>query len=247
MRNPRNVSGRFALLAALAILTLGGCSTRSISDSGYRPPSGYRSQVSPNPFYKGELSEFQVLGLDPDVKITGEEIKRALESKQRVILRKGCSIMLIQSGALIPDESMVKALDNYYNVSAFSGVPASAQEKDYSRALRLAAARAGCEGIVVYWGLLETAQRGYAAKTVSWVPLLGGAIPDEGQRMRIRLKVAVIDVKEGQWNTFSPEPFEDNAVSARFTRESSDQAQVGLLKTKAYQAAVLDLVKRYSK
>jgi hypothetical protein len=46
---------------------------------------------------------------------------------------------------------------------------------------------------------------------------------------------------------FSPEPFEDAAASARFTRESSDQGQVALLKSKAYETAAEDLVKRYSK
>ena len=247
MRKHRNVSRAFTLLAALAILMLGGCETRSISNSGYQPPSWYRSRVSPNPFHEGELSEFQVVGIEPDAKVTQEEIDRALESRQRVTLRKGCSIMLIQSGAMIPDESMIKALDKYYNVLVFSGVPPSAQEKDYSSSLRLAAAKAGCDRIVVYWGLLETAQKSYGTKAVSWAPLVGGVIPDEGQQMRIRLKVAVIEVKEGWWDTFSPEPFEDSAVSARFTREFSDQAQVRLLKTKAYGAAAQDLVKRYSK
>ncbi len=56
-----------------------------------------------------------------------------------------------------------------------------------------------------------------------------------------------MDAKDGKWDMFSPEPFEDAAVSARFTRESSDQGQVGLLKNKAYEAAAEELVKRFSK
>jgi hypothetical protein len=95
--------------------------------------------------------------------------------------------------------------------------------------------------------MLETAQKGLGAKAVSWVPIVGGAIPDEGQEMRIRLKVAVVDVKSGQWDMFSPEPFQDNAVSSRFTRESSDQQQVGTLKIQAYEAAAEDFIKRYAK
>jgi len=244
----RNLYGncRLVVLIALLALTLGGCATRSISDSGYRSESGY-SKTTTNPFYKGELSEFQVLGIDPQAKVSQEEISRALESKQRLSLPKGSSIMLIQSGALIPDEPMVKKLERYYNVSVFSGIPMSEAGKDYSMSLRLAAAKGGCGRIVVYWGLLETAQKGYATKAVSWVPLVGGAIPDENQQMRIRLKVAVVDVKDGRWEMFSPEPFEDEATSARYTRESSDQEQVAVLKTKAYEAAAEDLVKRFSK
>ncbi len=238
---------RLAVLIIVSALVLSGCATRSISDSRYRSDSGYRSQVSSNPLYKGELSEFQVLGIDPAAKITQDDINQAFETKKRLSLPKGSSIMLIQSGAIIPDEPMVKALEKYYNVSVFSGVPLSAVKNDYAMALRLSAARGGYETVVVYWGLLETAKKGYATKSVSWVPLVGGAVPDEGQQMRIRLKVAVVDVKDGKWDMFSPEPFEDAAVSARFTRESSDQGQVGLLKNKAYEAAAEELVKRFSK
>jgi len=240
-------SSGLVVLIALAVLTLSGCATRSISDSGYRGESAYMYKTSPNPLYKGELSEFQVIGIDPQVKVTQEEIDRTLESKQRLTLSKGSSIMLIQSGAMIPDEPMVKTLEKYYNVSVFSGIPASQAGQDYAMSLRLAAAKGGCERIVVYWGLLETARKGYATKAVSWTPLVGGAIPDENQQMRIRLKVAVVDVKDGRWEMFSPEPFEDAAVSARCTRESSDQGQVALLKNRAYEAAAEDLVKRYSK
>jgi len=238
---------RAFILITVTFFIVSGCATRSISDSGYKQDTGYRYQHSGNPLYKGELSEFQILGIDPAAKITQEEINKALESKQRISLPKGSSIMLIQSGAMIPDEPMVKALEKYYNVSVFSGIPPSQNISDYAFSLRLAAAKGGFEKIVAYWGLLETAQKGLATKTVSWVPFVGGAIPDEGQEMRIRLKVAVVDVRSGQWETFSPEPFQDTSASARFTRESSDQGQVSLLKLKAYETAAEDLVKRYSK
>lgn len=232
---------------ALAVSLLSGCATRSISDSGYQAEPRYGSRASSNSFYKGELSEFEVLGIDPQAKVTGEEITKALEQKQVIKLSKGSSIMLIQSGALIPDEPMVKALEKYYNVSVFSGVPSSQGAISYSIPLRLAAAKGGFEKIVVYWGLLETAQKGLGTKAVSWVPFVGGAIPDESQQMRIRLKVAVVDVKTGQWDMFSPEPFDNAATSAQYSREASDQRQVAFLKKKSYEAAVEDLVKRYSK
>lgn len=89
------------VLIVLTALAFSGCMTRSISDSGYRADAGYRSQASDNPLYKGELSEFEVLGIHPQAKITQEEIDQAFESKQRLILQKGSSVMLIQSGAMI--------------------------------------------------------------------------------------------------------------------------------------------------
>jgi hypothetical protein len=248
MSQVRDSFYRSTVLAVLIATAVVGCAaTRSISDSGYRTESGYPSHASSNPFYRGELSEFEVLGINLETRITQDEINKAFESKQRITMPKGSSIMLIQSGAVIPDEDMVKALEKYFNVSVFSGVPLSKGISDYSMSLRFAAAKGGHEKIVAYWGLLETTQKGLATKTVSWVPFVGGAIPDEGQEMRIRLKVAVIDVRSGQWDMFSPEPFQDSAVSAAYTRESSDQGQVAFLKTKAYEAAAQDLVKRYSK
>ena len=72
----------------------------------------------------------------------------------------------------------------------------------------------------------------------SWVPIVGWAVPDKAQEIRIRLKVALIDVKTGQWEMFSPKTFEDTAYSAILNREGSDQEQVALLKAKAYQTAV---------
>ncbi|MGO9315149.1 MAG: hypothetical protein ACLQBD_02805 [Syntrophobacteraceae bacterium] len=139
---------------------------------------------------------------------------------------------------------MAKALEKHYSVSVFSGVPLSQDGNDYAMSLRFAAAKGGYEKIVACWGLPETAQKGLATKTISRVPFVGGAIPDEGQEMRIRLKVAVVDAKSGQWDMFSPEPLYDTAASARYTRESSDQGQVALLKTKAYEVAAEDLMKR---
>ncbi len=79
-------------------------------------------------------------------------------------------------------------------------------------------------------------------KVVSWVPFVGSVIPDESQEMHIRLKVALIDVKSGQWDIFTPNPFHDSTTSAQYMRESSDQGQVFMLK--AYEATVEDVIKR---
>jgi len=76
---------------------------------------------------------------------------------------------------------------------------------------------------------------------------VGGLLPDETQRMRIKLKVAVVDVATGQWDMFMPTPFENTDSSGRYSRVHTDQAQVELLKQKAYQAAVDDIVKRYAR
>lgn len=236
-------------LACLLVLTLAGCGVRSISNSGYYADSDRGYAQRNNPFYKGELNEFDVLGIDPKAPIAEADIQKSLAEKLRIVVSKGSSIMLIQSGAMIPDEDMVKGMEKYYNVAVFTGVPAGGgiPADAYAKALRLAAAKGGYEKLMVYWGLLETGREDLATKAVSWLPFIGGAIPDQTQRMRIRMKVALVDVKSGQWDMFSPPPFEESDFSGRYSRMASDQAQVAILKTQAYNATVEDLVKRFSK
>lgn len=244
----RRTIGLFALLVLMAGL-LAGCSSRSISNSDYSADPDRAYGRRNNPFYKGELNEFDVIGIDAKASVTEQEIAQAVQAKTRISVPKGATVMLVQSGAMIPDEEMVKGMEKYYNVSVFTGVPASdgSSSGAYSRALRLAAAKGGAEKLIVYWGLLETGREDLATKAISWFPLVGGVITDETQRMRIRMKVAVVDVKSGQWEMFSPEPYDDSASSGRYSRVASDQAQVAVLKSKAYKTTADDIVKRYSK
>ncbi len=236
------------LAAAVLLVLLSACATRSISDSGAREESFFGGSRSSNPFYRGELTEFNVLGIDPKANVSEADIQAAMAGKAKLSVPKGSSLMLIQSGALMPDEAMAKAFEKYFNVVAFTGVPQHGDKAtDSSRVLRYAAAKGGNDKLVVYWGILESGSINHATKAVSWIPLVGGHFADQTQRMRIRLKVAVVDVKTGQWDMFLPEPFEDTDSSGRYTRAASDQAQVALLKDKAYRAAVEDLVKRYAR
>jgi hypothetical protein len=236
------------LFACLAI-SLSGCGTRSISNSGFYADSDRGYARKNDAYYKGELSEFNVLGIDPKTPISEAEIQAAFAGRQRLTMPRGASLMLVQSGAMIPDDAMVRGLERYYHVAVFTGVPeqTDASAQNYARALRLAAARGGHERMVVYWGMLETGRENLATKVISWVPFVGGLLPDETQRMRIRLKLAVVDVKTGQWEMFSPEPFEDVDTSGRLTRVASDQAQVMALKDKGYRSAAEELVRRYGR
>lgn len=242
-----SISGK--LLASLLLISsvLLGCSTRSISNSDYSadPDRGHGQ----NPFYRGELNELDVIGIDSKSSISEQDIASAAAQKTRLAIPKGSSIMLIQSGAMIPDDEMVKGFEKYYEVSVFTGVPAEdgGSGGNYSRALRLAAAKGGAEKLIVYWGLLETGREDLATKAISWLPFVGGAIRDESQHMRIRMKVAVVDVKSGQWEMFSPEPFDDTGLSTGNSRASSDRNQVATLKGKAYKSAVDDVVKKYAR
>lgn len=143
-----------------AALVLGGCATRSIANSGYAESRGYYSYAPAAP-------------------------------------RKDAPILAIQSGAAIPDEPMVAALDRYFAVIPFSGVQlagheitaeklASADEaQGYGHALRLIAAGGGADLIFCYWGAPESASQDEATTGISWLPVIGGVIPDQTQHMRI--------------------------------------------------------------
>ena len=82
-------------------------------------------------------------------------------------------------------------------------------------------------------------------KTVSWTPIIGALIPDEVQRMRIRLKGVVMDVRSGKWVMLTPPAIDNARLSARIERETADQRQVSLLKEQAYAGFVTLLRQRF--
>jgi hypothetical protein len=255
--NPRMKATSLIIVTSAALL-LAGCarSQRSISNSGYQPETGYHS-YRPQPVdhdrfaYRGELSEFDLLGVNRNQFVTEEQISHALDTAQRVRLVKGKTILLIQSGATFPDGEMVKALEQHFRVVPFSGVPpegmrdagAERNQPAYARTFRLAAAQAGASHIVCYWGVLESLRSDMNTKSISWVPIAGWVLPDENQAMRLRLKLAVIDVRSGSWTVVSPESFVDrNSRSNRYNRDRADQKQVQELKELAYAKGVEELV-----
>lgn len=122
----------------------------------------------------------------------------------------------------------------------------SADPETYSKSLRLTAARGGADLVLCYWGMLESESDRLPTKTVSWVPLVHWIVPDEKQRMRIRLKVALLDVRSGNWSVFSPKPFSDARLTTSSRRGAVDQKQVERLKQLAYEAAVAELLQSYS-
>jgi len=252
------------ILLIITCMLFAGCArTRSISHSGYaenHSGSGYypgANDSDPAFDYQGELSEFDVLGITRSQVTSDDEIRRALDDSKRLKLRPGSSVLLIQSGARFPDGPMTTELGEHYTVVPFSGVPPyrrtvrgvqteSLDPESYSKSLRLAAARGGNDVIVCYWGILESATEKLATRTVSWVPGFNWMLPDEKQHMRIRLKVALVDVRTGDWAIFSPKPFDDNSISISPRRAATDQKLVERLKQRAYEMAAKDLVTRFA-
>jgi hypothetical protein len=251
----------FTSIAIFCVL-LSGCdrTVRPISNSAYVGKETHHHRSAQPPLdpafqYRGELSEFDVLGITPGTIASENAIRRALDNAKRVKLHSDSSLLLIQSGAAFPDGGMVTELSKHFQVVPFSGVPPATETpsqtdslypQSYSRLLRLAAAKGGNDTIVCYWGILESETENLATKTVSWVPMVNWMLPDQKQHMRIRLKVALIDVRAGNWTVFSPKPFDDSRISRSPRRGAVDQKQVERLKSDAYAASAKELVRLYS-
>jgi hypothetical protein len=237
-------------IIALAVLAaaLGGCSMRSISNSGYQD-DGYYGR---NAFYRGEIDELDLFVPRERTATIQGNIEEALADATPVTAQLGKPLLVVQSGALVPDELMTDALKNHFQVSPFSGVPSqpaypnvntasSAEPGSFGERLRLAAAQGGYHRILVYWGQLEALRSAGVTKAVSWIPIVGAVVPDESQDMRIRLKATIIDVETGRWRMILPESIADSAISASINRATSDQDQVQRLKSAGY-AKLADMI-----
>jgi len=217
-------------LACLAFVALlAGCTTRSISNSGYQ--EGWRSSPS---MYQGELNELDVLGTSPAGEASDAAIAAALDAQKSLKLRRGDKVLLIQSGAMMPDSVMLDAAGKYLDCAPFSGVPPKDKES-LAASLRLRAAQGGFPYLVCYWGVIESGRAQHGGAALAWTPFVGGLVPDSVEKMRISLKAIVLDVRTGSWKsvTYQSEPL--SRQSYRYGRADIDQKMVEELKQQGYE------------
>ncbi len=229
-------------LAALALGLFASCGTNKeyrstdlSSDHAYK-----KGKSSP------QLKENEVLGIDAG-KASDKDIERILDDTRSFALKEYSNILLVQSGSAHPDREMVEQLSKHFTIIPYTGVPKDLQEEaeDVSKALRLAAAHAKAETIVVYWGTLEMKRDELATGLVSWVPVVDFMVPDEYQKARMFVKTALIDVRTGQWATFRTEPVEEQTLTTRYAREKEPNWPLSGMKARAYQACARKLLDGY--
>jgi hypothetical protein len=230
------LSGAFLLM---------GCHTekgyRSADFSGQKLyTKGYSSAT--------ELKENDVLGLKNTSEVSDDDISRILDETSTIKVREGSTLLLVQSGARSPDQSMIDELSKRFVVVPHTGIPSEIRNgrDDTSKALRLAAAHSKAETILVYWGELEMKRDEMPTSLVSWVPVVDFMVPDEFERLRMHLKLALIDVRSGNWSTFRTEPIETEALTTRHAREHQKRYPLQNSKNRLYQNAVRKLVDNYS-
>jgi hypothetical protein len=230
-------------LAALALGLFAGCGTNK----------EYRSAdlSSEHAYKKGktspQLKENEVLDIHGG-KASDKDIEKILDDTRSFAVKEYSNILLVQSGSSHPDREMVEQLSKHFTVIPYTGVPKDLREEaddDVSKALRLAAAHAKAETIVVYWGTLEMKRDELATGIVSWVPVVDFMVPDEYQKARMHVKTALIDVRTGQWATFRTEPIEEQTLTTRYAREKEPNWPLRGMKERAYQACARKLLDGY--
>jgi len=232
----------YGLLVA-GLVFLGGCETnRNYRTADLSSEHAYKKgKTSP------QLKENEVLGLKAEG-ATEQDIQRILDETRAFNLKEYSTVLLVQSGASHPDREMIEQLSRPFTVIPYTGVPSelcSEGDSDTAKTLRLAAAHAKAETVVVYWGSVEMKRDDLPTGIVSWVPVVDFVVPDEYQKVRMHLKVALIDVRSGQWATFRTEPIEDQTLTTRYAREKAPDWPLKGIKDRVYRSTVQKLLSGY--
>jgi hypothetical protein len=223
---------------AAALLVISSCTTESIS-SDYQRGNYYRPAAT-----GGELSEADLIGVSGEGEITQEKIATAVRDRS-FLLHEGSRVMLLQSGAPVPDQEMMDAFAGHYTVIPMDGTRPPDAQKRMDLSLRYRAAAGGVDTIVVVWGVLESTEKGNAGASVSWVPVVGMFVPDTTKMMRIRLRALVLDVKTGSWDIVIPEVFTSDVTSSSLRSEYNFTRQKLELKKKAYDDLAAKLAVKF--
>ena len=226
-----------ALCGGVALFALSGCEEGSISDI---TPYGSAAYVGG---HQSEIDELELLGSRQSA--TEEDIQNAVRERSAGTARPvpGSKLLVVQSGAVAPDSIMLGDLEKAYRVFPASGMAPANSKRDggLGRDLRLEAARSGCQYVLCYWGKLESIREDGVTKAVSWVPVVGGLIPDEQRTTRLRMRAVLIDVASGRTSTYTPPTVQNSALSAGFARDSARDKQTLDLKLRAYAGLVAEM------
>lgn len=202
----------------MCLFLANGCeTTRSISHYQY----GY------NPSYRGELSEVEFI---KDISSGAPAGAAGVAAPIRI--GAGERVIVLQSGQIRPDETLLAALTGKCAVIPMSGVPS--EHSVGGPSLREAARAGGVSKIIAYWGSIETSIQPRGTKAISWVPIAGWYIPDESQRMRVSVSAIVSDVATGRWSDITAVSGETEISHSSMNSQSRDSRQVEQLKAEAY-------------
>jgi hypothetical protein len=237
----------WAAAGVISALALAGCANERTT-SYHRADFTARKALKAH--YNGgeELSDADVVGSAVKKAPSDEDIRKALDHARAVDLKLGETVLVLQSGQSVPDGRMIEELNKHYRAVPFSGIRSDwtshweNTEDYYPKSLRYAAAKAGAQKILCFWGALEVARHDLSTKTITWLPVVDIFVPDQKDNVRVHLKVALVDVRTGDWTVFRTEPLQSEVVSTGWGREHLDTPEVRQLKEKSYLVAVNTLL-----
>lgn len=256
---------RLLLLLVSGSLLLTGCAKSSSIDARKTGTVSHLEEISSLP----QLTDRDIFGDELTLDITDEDIRDAVdEAKGPFLVPLGSAVILVQSGSRAPDASMQQAMQQYYQVSTFSGIPVTHKkmpvatvkkttgdeeqgaviqqpETYYMEALRYIAAKGRQKMIVVYQDTLEIGRLSPVTKEMNWKKYAGEKLTDGSASLRYLIRFTLVDVTTGEWAAWSPVNVESVVIKQTGTSDTTDQ-QIMSLKQRTSKIAVSDLMRRYS-
>ena len=254
------------LLFFLGAVLLSGCSASSSIDARKTGPAAKQMKNTA----AAQLTDQDVFGNELTLEVSEEDIQDAIEKAQgKFEIPLHSSLILVQSGARVPDAVMQKEMQRYFRLSTFSGIPVARKKQpvqsgasvkmmdaesfsdgrnnlvnaNYMQALRYIAAKGRQNAVIVYWGELECGKYNSDTKEMTWKKYSAENLA--GLSLRYLIRFALVDVASGEWATYSPVNVESVSGKPDGNTDITEQ-QITSLKQKSYQMAVSDLVSRYS-
>ena len=164
----------------------------------------------------------------------------------------------MQSGEKTPDTDMQKELEKHYKVATFSGIPPSKKinvnkepstsPNSYMLTQRYFGARGRQSTVIVYWPTLQMGIFDKQANSVVWQDFQPVNNNNQISSLRYLTRYAVIDVKTGNWEMYSPASIETAIpiTPASTTKAKDLEDVVKTSKQQTYQANAQEIYSRFS-
>ena len=236
------------LCAALVCNLVSSCKNTSLSD-----PNGSG--------HGQDLSLYELTGQNAQRAVTEADIAAARSGKGRAgtLPSAGAKILLVQSGAHQPDEELQSAYAPHCKPVLWDGRAPSFDEStrgshrhfdsdkkepvlagETGRRLRLVAAQQGCSHVVVVFGEIQSEYQKLPTSAVSWVPVVGGLVPDRRSGTRLSAQALVMETGSQNYTIVSARPQQATGV----TTEDGNATIDGRRSLKLKAAAYPDLAKK---
>ncbi|ENA0609656.1 hypothetical protein ABFP30_001346 [Enterobacter bugandensis] len=244
-----------------AILLLTGCTPRSPIDAKKTETSVKES--SSGKAAPAHLTDKDIFGNEATLTVTEEDIQAALEEDE-LRLPLHASVILVQSGSRAPETAMQQAMEKYFTVATFSGIPdrqkpafcgkdengetVTRENANWMQAMRYVAAKGHQQAIIIYQETLQSGRYDSAEKNTVWTDYKSEKITNN-VALRYLVRFTLVDVATGKWASWSPVNTEDKLLTPLTeTTRSTDTINEELitqLKKRSYRTMANDLVNRY--